>query len=468
MKSLKVFNLLLFLAILFSFALLSLFFVLSEKKLRGDAVQYYLTAHSLKSGKGFSFPGYPHKYGYDFSNYRPTMYREPVYIGIWAMFIKLTGEKPELITTEEAFPNIPSVYLLIILQVIGFFLMAWLIYKTSLLVFTPPVAWLAFFLVLLSPILINYAVMPATESIFTLQLVLSVFLLIKGLHTGKRIYFAFAGVSFGMATLCKAVTFLLPPFFVFIYLTVLLASNRNIILGASKEMFVFLLFYGIVLFPWMYRNHLMFNKFFVTIRHGTGMLIRSDKINQEWEEFKMWTVASFSEGLANRLFNRNDLKIDGGSYFNRRLLERYNVAMKSEKKFEDIDAEYMQEAIILIKKHPLKYILYTPLEFIRLNSFNIPLLNQYSSGYVMFLKGIFKLAGWMITCFVFLGLIKYLKGRQNGFLVLAVVVIYFNLIHITMHSIARYIVPAIPFYLIIISALFLQKDINPVHEEKIR
>lgn len=427
------------------FSLSLVFLFLSRRELRGDSTHYHLLAKNFYKGRGVSFSGPGILSFSEDGPVIPTMEREPGYVFLWSFCMVIFGDHSRF---GEAAGYDKAVYFLIFLQVMMHFFTSVLAYLICLELWVErKVANLALFAVALFPTLLNYAIIPLTETSFTFFLILSVYLLIKAVKNYSWVFYFLSGITIGVATLIKVVTFYFPVFFGLIYLFFVIVKNRKIIHN-SLNILVLILSASLVLCPWSMRNHRIFGTYSLTSRSGASLYFRADKVNYTKQELLMYMVYSFSEHLADTMFPGKHVRDWGDNYFKRNVLILYNeYVVKRNLSYEEYEKILQKEAEEFVRKHPFKFAALGSLELIKLNSFSFPLLNYYKGLGSIIIKGIYKILGYIIVVLSFLGLYFSRRLFTGSLLPVFSLIVYFNLIYSFVESTGRYSVPVLPFYL---------------------
>lgn len=433
--------------LIFSLSLVFLF--LSRKELRGDSTHYHLLAKNLYKGRGISFSGQGILSLSEDGLVIPTMEREPGYVLLWSLCMAIFGDHSRF---GEAAGYDSAIYFLIFMQIIMHFITSILAYFICLELWSEcKVANLALFSVALFPTLLNYAIIPLTETSFTFFLALSVYLLIKAIKKDVLAFYFISGITMGIATLIKAITFYFPGFFAILYLCFVIAKKRRI-LRNSLNMLVLNLAFLMILCPWFVRNHKVFGTYSLTSRTGASLYFRADKVNYTKQELFMYLVYSFSEHLADTMFPGKHVRDWGDNYFKRNVITLYNeYVVKQNLTYEVYENILEKEAKGYIRKHPIKFLVLGSLELIKLNAFLIPQLNYYKGFLFVIIKGVYKMFGYMIVLLSVLG--AYLSRRIlcARLAPLFAVILYTNLIYFLVETSGRYSVPIIPLYIILAS-----------------
>ena len=190
------------------------------------------------------------------------------------------------------------------------------------------------------------------------------------------------------------------------------------------------------------------------------LLIRAYKTEQSFQKIKETMVYAFSEYLGSRLFPDPDTAPE---YFlfkeDHRVHAEYAELVKQGKDSLEIDRIMREKAFLKIKAHPVKYIIQTPIELLRMASFMyIPMLNDHNiidrfkdakNGLIILsvVRGIYKFTSFIILALFFISVFFRKIQWRKEFILLALIV-YVNIIYSILYGYPRYSVPLIPFYFI--------------------
>ncbi len=432
--------------ILASIIMSSIFAFGFDQPLMGDALDYDRLGQNLAQGNGFSLS--------QSAPYIKTMYREPAYPAFLALVYSIFGH------------NLAVVKLL---QIFIYALSCILLFYLTLIVFNEKIARISSGLFAIFPTCANYPSYLLTETFFTCLLISVVLILSVALARGRHKFLFYGGILLGVSILCKAamLLFFIPIFFV-LYLKVKY--------GAFK--YFMILFAGslLVLTPWIARNYLEFGAFNITLRGGTQLLYRAQNLDNSLEKIKATIVYSVSERLGKKIYPHC---ADNPAEF---LDKDLNIIYRQESELRqkgytdlEIDRIEARDALSLISRRPVAYLMQSPLEFIKLSAFaHIPLLNQpdiigkfdsFINGPVLMsmIRGVFHILSYLILLLTITGM--WLSRREwRDWVLIAGLIIYINVVHSMLFASARYTVPLIPFYLVfssyVISALLKTPKIN--------
>lgn len=443
------FGLLIFLV---SFISSLLFIFIFNQPLDPDAAQYDAIAVNISAGQGFSLA---HS-----APFLPTMLREPLYPYLLSIIYSLFGHD----------------YLWVkIFQGLLFSCTCFLTYYLARDVFGEKVAKLSSLLLAFCLTLANFCSYLLSELVTAFLLSLLVFSLVLAARKKKNSYFFIGGVILGLVSLSKT-AMLLFLVIVAVGLFLLAKYNKFSLKKTLASLVVFTLAFFMTILPWVYRNYKNFATFQISLRGGAALWERAYKLDYSNDYIKKALVFHFSEYLGSLLFpgtveRPRDfiLATSAKSHAREEQLFRENFTPVQ------IDRIMREEAVKKIKLHPIKFLIQTPLESLKMAEFiYLPVLNEDESinnfsalGHgrliLALLRGVFRLCAYVILALAFVGLWKFRRQWQDYFFP-ASLIVYLNIIYSFTWGLGRYAVPLIPFYLIFACAGFtclFKKDKEP-------
>ena len=204
---------------------------------------YEEIAMNLLKGNGYSWPNndaYAHKRRKDWPE-QPTALRAPVYPLFLYQVYQITGANRMLALLLQAVFDTVTCFLI--------YLIAQRLFADHVICLLSSLLW-SFYL---PGILITKRFY--SEPIFTLLLSGAVLLMMKAYENGQNRYFAFAGIGFGLSSLCRPVVLLFP----LIWFVFFLFKKKNL-KGFQNGLLMFLA-YALTLTPWVLRNNQHFDQF---------------------------------------------------------------------------------------------------------------------------------------------------------------------------------------------------------------
>lgn len=425
------------------------FFAIFCNPLSGfDPIQYDRLGFNLASGHGFSLS--------QSEPYLPTMFREPGYPLFLAAIYKIFGH---------------TIRLVVFLQCLLHALTALIVYRIAGRIFSERVAFVSGVVVSLFPTLANYPSYLMSETFFTFLLSASVALFITAVGGGKFRSYLCAGVLFGMLVLTKLTSLFLP----FLLVGIVLAQQKRRDIGKFMARAATLLAIVVLIVSvWSLRNKHAFNTYSLAMRGGDVMWSRAQKVDDSPREILATVSCSFSEHLGKKLFP--DLVVRSDRYLYKdldRAVEMQKSYRSKGVKSEVTDEMLKQEAFMKISRHPFRYLLYTPVEAIKMTAFSyLPFLNEeamrvrmrsieHGEAMLVVLKGAMRMIAYPLLALLVIGIARSLRS-WGRWIVIAAVIVYFTTIYSLMDAIGRYGVPLIPFY-----CIFAVAAIYPVRDESL-
>ena len=416
----------------------AVFFAASGREIKSDAWLYYFLAVNVSEGRGYVMsPG-----AQPDAPLSPYMGREPLYSLVLGAIFAITG---------------PSLVVVFLLQVV---LLALTGFVTFLI--GRDITGSARFGVALGaitstfPTLANYTVMVYREVFFTCLVAVAVYATMRAFASRRPVAFTLAGVAWGLATLCRAVVLPLPVLLLVFY-AVTMSGPLRTRLGAVKASVGMLLGMALVLAPWVVRNAVVFGEPGLTPRSGMHLYLRASRTLLTEEELKMYAVYAVSETFANRLYPGRNLRSVGEGFFYREASEHIQALRRQGFVGPALEERAREEAIDLITTYPGRYVLTGLIELVKFNAFfHLPLFGdrfmeeRFAGSFVLpAVRGITKGLGFLWLLLVLPGCVLLWR---RGWPVVILIVLYFNVLHVTVDSIGRYSVPVIPYYLLLGSA----------------
>ena len=151
-------------------------------------------------------------------------------------------------------------------------------YLLSCLYLSRKIAFLAALNIMLWPYFILYTKLVYTEVIFVFFLILSIYFLSRFIRENTYKYAILSGIFLGVATLTRAIIFLL-PFWIFLsYLLLRKESMKEYF--SWKKWGILLVSFIIVLSPWLVRNYMHYNTFVVA--EGLGSIYKKSYIDYDY------------------------------------------------------------------------------------------------------------------------------------------------------------------------------------------
>ncbi len=407
-----------------------------------DAIQYDRLGFNLASGNGFSLS--------ETSPFSPTMAREPAYPAFLAVIYRIFGH-------NTAFVFFMQILLHSATAVLAYYLAKGIFSETAAL-------WSGI-MTALFPTLSNMPAYLLSETFFTFVLSLGIFIYGVALMKKNILVFVLAGAVFAVAALTKVASTALP--LTIVAVTALTSMSGKIDLRRQAlGLICFLAVFSLTLSTWVVRNHFVFGDYSLTLRGGEALWSRAEKLDDSPKEILTTACFSISEFLGNKIFPGASERPE------RYLFKDFDKAgelragyVKKGLSGPAIDAIFRNEAMVKIKKMPVKYAAYTFIEGIKMASFSyLPILNETAAkrffgsighgGMILSaIKGVIRLFAYPVLILFIISFIKN-KDIWNRWIALFTTAAYFNIVYSLLDAIGRYAVPLIPFYCIMISGLF--------------
>ncbi|OGE89311.1 MAG: hypothetical protein A2722_02875 [Candidatus Doudnabacteria bacterium RIFCSPHIGHO2_01_FULL_50_11] len=344
----------------------------------------------------------------------------------------------------------------LVIQIIMFALIALLVFSIAReLTGSGKIASFAGFLSAIFYPLAGYAGVQQTEIFFTLVFLTSIFLLLKAHRDHSWVTFALCGIAFGVAILTRSIILFLPLVLfacgVFIYRKERWFWRGWVICACCVIAFVF---------PWMFRNKLLFNEFVVSEKAGTTIFFASQRLLIPDKKLPQVFVANtLGDFFARKIF---------GSY-DRQAVEEgdYGVTLEALGKQGLSGTEFSRRAGELglqrILADPIRYaFVVPPIEFLKMHTPIFP----YESIQGLFsdparypsvpdgLKGAVILAIRALYALIYFcalwGMVTRLPRWQNKFFLLAALG-YYVAVYAILHGVPRYLLPVFPLYLVFLA-----------------
>ncbi len=325
-------------------------------------------------------------------------------------------------------------YPAVILQLLLSLSTAFVIYRLSLRLFDNPSSALlgAFLWGTYLPIINPLGLALESETIFTFFLSLGVLMLLRGLSGDRPLDWFIAGACFGLVTLSRS-SFLLFPLILFpLVLLIPFERFQRRLVNYGILLIVFTAFQT----PWTLRNYRVFEAFVPGNTLGGYNLYRHNHILEDRNYFRYVYHPEMIAATALLVEGRDDLRGDENEL--------------------EMDRVYRQEAIEIIKAHPLRYLALSLYRF-------IPLYTNYGvddeslspmAWSAIGLENILLLAlaaaavvrrrVWPRTLVV-PAAVMAARMTAAVSLVPAALIVYFTLGHMLVVARMRFIVPVMPF-----------------------
>ncbi len=208
-----------------------------NKPLKSDALQYDILAFSLASGNG-----------YILKDDEPNITRAPLFPLFLAAVYKIVDHRPEVARISVCFLGTLIVLIIYLIGKESFTKIHGIISAAVASIY-PPLVY------------ISYEVL--SENLFTLLLLICIYLLILSYKKDNKYYLTlFSGLILGLSALTRPIAIIVP---VFLFPWFLVAFKAQIRL---KVLLIFLLTFLVVQVPWVVRNYLVFKTVIVGTAKG--------------------------------------------------------------------------------------------------------------------------------------------------------------------------------------------------------
>lgn len=407
-----------------------------------DDRRYDNIAYNIACGHGFSIS--------EDGPCSSTMLVEPLYPAFLASLYKVFGHNINIVVAA---------------QIVIFAATCLLSYKLAYHIFGERIAGYAGYLTAFSPALASYPRYLLSETLFAFLLCLAVYYLTKALNGQKMASYFISGIALAAAALCKS---LMAPYFVVAAAAFILMKTNRI---GTKEMFRSLVLFAIpflmIVGMWSARNHYLFGTYEISLRGGAALWERAQKSDKGPDSVKHEIVYNFSEYLGGKLFpgvagRPRDVILEGSRkayYKNLELKGQGNTPLGA-------DRIMRKEAFAKIRVHPIRFLVYIPVELVKMTAFvYVPMLNEpqvidrflqlkYGNTILSSIRGAFRILAYPILILAVIGMIFNRHLWRNWFFLFAAIV-YVNLVYSMLFAMGRYAVPLVPFYSVFAAAGFI-------------
>ncbi|MBI4323031.1 MAG: glycosyltransferase family 39 protein [Candidatus Omnitrophica bacterium] len=405
----------------------------------GDALQYDALGWNLALGRGFSLE--------TSAPFTPTMFREPLYPAWLAILYRTIGHRPDLVPWFQ----IP---LFAVTSVMTYFMGRWLFHEA--------VGWWAGVATACFPTLANYPTCLLTETLATALLMAAVGGLCLAWHRSRLFWWALAGAVLGGAVLCKAV---MGPLALLAVVGVIAVRAQGRPLRHRMIRGVVLLAgCGLAVAPWILRNQRVFQIPQVSLRGDLILWMRANKVHDTPQQILQAGLYNFSEYLGQAVFpSASESPQEVVLRDSHLALERRRRLMADGLSQVEADHVMGQEAWRLIRRHPVRYLLQTPVEWIKLTAFSyLPALNHprvvewaarrpYGQAGLSAVRGVIRLLAYPLLVLAGIGMWRQ-RHRWRAWWPLGLAIVYFNGVHALLFGYGRQTVPVIPLYLLFAAA----------------
>lgn len=299
---------------------------------------HYTGKYELEDNKDFYFrpPGYPYFISFALNFYDKLPEKNHVFSNEEEIERAMRGISAHIYFVQNILFSLAALF---IFAIALHFLKPTLAFFISLLFSCNP-----YFLILIG--LLHYEIL----HIFLLSL--GTFLLINGFDKKPLgyVWLIFSGLCFGLATLVRPITLILP---VFVFLGLLIAEKKKFIPAAIKTL-VFAFCMVVIIAPWSWRNYQL-SKTFIPVNAQSGIALWAGTVKSmsiEPNHYRWWDLW-FSEGMPiyKKVAGNEELTINSWAHYNL-----------------ELENEFKKEAYSNLKKQPLTYVYNVMMNFIAINS----------------------------------------------------------------------------------------------------
>jgi 4-amino-4-deoxy-L-arabinose transferase-like glycosyltransferase len=217
---------------------------LAQEFFAGDSAAYDSAALNVMEGNGFLADGYRAKYG-------------PIYPLFLAGAYRVFGHDIVVVRFLQALLGALSCVI---------------VYFIGKDIFNEPTAWLASAGLALYYPAVQMPAYIMAEEVYVFVLLATIWCAVRLIRQPNFLLAAAAGMTYGVAVLCKgALSGFIPFFALVVYCSIDAASKRKI-----KYLAVFLLVLAATLTPWIYRNYSIFKKFIPVTIHSGDLLYKGN------------------------------------------------------------------------------------------------------------------------------------------------------------------------------------------------
>ncbi len=330
---------------------------------------------------------------------------EPVPVLIYVGMMKVFG-------SQNVFPIIAFQMALGIASV-------WIVYRIIILLFGDDRRALlgAFLWSTYAPLTATSELSLEAEPFFTFFLTLGVLFVLFGLEKRRARDWLVAGVGFGAAALSRSSMLYFLPFLIGISLFFPGAPFRRRLQNAGLLTLVLVLVFS----PWLIRNYRVFNAFVPGVTLSGYNLYRHNHILADGDPPHYVYSTELKEAQAGLLAARTDLRGDENE--------------------AEMDRVYQEEALRIIRAHPVRYLELSLYRF-------IPLWTNLGVRYGLIPDAFWNLAAVENLILLALAIPAVIRRRAvhpRALLVILGLVGFYNVIYVMVNARMRFLVPVMPF-----------------------
>ncbi|GEM_PF-6705131 len=258
-----------------------------------------------------------------------------------------------------------------------------------------------------------------TETLFTFLLISAVLAINKAMKTNSKLWYFLSGALLGIGTLCRPIAF----HFTFFFCIFLMLIYRKTLKHTLVRCLLVIIGLFIAVSPWTARNYLL-AKEFVPITVSSGWYLLYANAPLAYDNFWQDPHPSFKRTDEMMVTVYNDKRINRDSPL-------------------EVDNAAFRLAVQLALKHPFRFAASCGMRFKKL-WFNVGY--EYApSSFAYFIMSFHIIL--FALCFTVMPFTD-LSWLKKAFPIL-LILLYFTLFHSVIHSVYRFIIPAVPFLLIL-------------------
>ncbi|MFH1744867.1 MAG: glycosyltransferase family 39 protein [bacterium] len=419
-------------------------------EINNDAAQYHEAAVSLLADHSYSLDG------------ELSMMREPGYSYFIFLVYKIFGVNPVAVRLTQVF-----LYFLVVL--ITFYLAGKF--------FNNFTARLSSLTMAIYPIFNIYTSRLLSEILACFLLMLFLLMFYQADIKRKYYLYAISGLILGCFVLTKSAFILVAPI-IFLFIVFYPAEKR--FFENFKMAAVFILFFSLIVAPWMGRNYVNFGQISLTSRAGNMIYTRALKNTYDKDTVKKYVISSLSGEYIVRRFVAPNYVFEH-DYIRKTLLREFinkRVDAPETMNYDQIDTEMKNEGFKLIKSQPFKYLAFGLIEISNLNS---PMIyyerhisifhdNIYSHTTLKILIIIlFRLSWYLFVFMVAYAIYKIFREKKFLVFVPVLFILEINFVLFFIQGNPRFLMPIFPIYIVLAAYslnLFLNNNkLNRIYEK---
>jgi 4-amino-4-deoxy-L-arabinose transferase-like glycosyltransferase len=333
-----------------------------------------------------------------------------------------------------------TIWFALLVQIVVNLLTIFITYKITLEFFSKRIALLTIFLLAIDYHQAELAVCLLTDTLFTFIFVVSIYFLCIGLRRNRIIqYMAISGCFLGLATLTRPISSLFPFVAVFFIICFVFFTNKHDTVRLkfkliTKYSLFYVVFFLIIIAPWLYRNYSLYKEPKLTSLAGVNLLLynvaitEADRTGQSYKETRAYFMQKAYESGCDT--------IEYNSFKNSTILTQIAI-------------EYIKNNFFTYCKSHLKGMINMFYNFERFSE------TKTLSGFAKYKNIVFLIYFGIIYLFSIWGVVSAIKKKYIITLLFLLIIIYFDVITGVVGD-PRYEVPIMPFIYIFCAVGFSQ------------